>query len=94
VLLLSPKNTSRNAYESFFPMDSMLLTWAKFPIRFTFPLFARSAPLRLVMLLTPGIVPRLLRELILEKCGHELSVGTVGSKPWLLGALFIIWLGG
>mmetsp|Transcript_21998 Transcript_21998/g.47574 ORF Transcript_21998/g.47574 Transcript_21998/m.47574 type:complete len:202 (+) Transcript_21998:751-1356(+) len=79
--LFSPKNTSKNAYESFFPMDSMLLTCARFPILFTPPLLARSAPLKLVILLTPGIVPKLFSEVMLEKCGHEFRVGTVGNMP-------------
>ena len=37
LMLLSPKNTSKNAYESFLPMDSMLFTCARFPILFKFP---------------------------------------------------------
>ena len=41
LMLLSPKNTSKNAYESFLPMDSMLFTCARFPILFKFPLTSK-----------------------------------------------------
>lgn len=85
--LRSPKKTSRKAYESFFPIDSTLLTCAKFPIEFTAPCFAKSAALRLVILLTPGMVPRLLSEETLEKCGHEFKVGTLTKRP--LDGVFI-----
>jgi hypothetical protein len=67
VILLSPKKTSRKAYESFLPMDSMLLTCARFPILFKFPWLARSAPLMLVILFTPVMEPRLFSEEMLEK---------------------------
>mmetsp|Transcript_27677 Transcript_27677/g.58796 ORF Transcript_27677/g.58796 Transcript_27677/m.58796 type:complete len:235 (+) Transcript_27677:1036-1740(+) len=74
--LLSSKKTSKNANESPRPMFSMLFTCARFPILFKFPWLLRSAALRLVMLLTPWMPPRLFRLDTLEKCGQDERDGT------------------